>query len=269
MFLSREVITLPKRYIPIIIFTSVLTAVAIVGYLLPSASPPLPQRILFDNAGGKLVFEHARHTRDYKLSCERCHHEHPAPREEVQKCSSCHGVLFDDSFKKTHTEKIQDAASCVTCHHIEFKGLNPKWDHNAHQAIADCTDCHHDNKNAAADKQECSACHSTKGDTSVPSLREAAHGKCISCHEDLFAKKLPGCAECHNTAKTRDTLKNGQKTVKLNPAYTDCTVCHTESTPADLVPERMAAFHKSCMGCHEKTGKGPYTKQHCKQCHMK
>ena len=87
----------------------------------------------------------------------------------------------------------------------------------------------------------------------------------MSCHEGLFANKEKGCATCHTLKPLRDTIPQ-KGAVKLNPMFTNCAVCHDK--PAQkLVPGAMDAYHKQCMGCHEKLGKGPYGKKACTQCH--
>ena len=50
-----------KRYIPIALLTAVLAAVAVVGYVLPEPHEAVPERVLLDNAGGPVVFQHADH----------------------------------------------------------------------------------------------------------------------------------------------------------------------------------------------------------------
>lgn len=261
-------VPLPKRYLPIAVFTGLAAVAALIGYLFPPATQAVPVRILFDNAGGKVVFDHERHARGYKLACERCHHESPEAREQVRKCSTCHGIVFDENFRKTHTASIKDPASCVTCHHMEFKGMSPKWDHEAHKSMADCRDCHHKDTAIEPEPQKCADCHAQTGDAAMPSLRDAAHARCNSCHQDLYAEKLKGCASCHEPAAARDALKR-DSAVKVSPQYADCTSCHAGQKTEDLIPERMAAFHKGCMGCHEETAKGPYKKDQCNQCHTK
>ena len=36
-----------------------------------------------------------------------------------------------------------------------------------------------------------------------------------------------------------------------------------------LLLTNMLAFHKKCMGCHQKLERGPYTKADCGKCHTK
>ncbi len=60
---------------------------------------------------------------------------------------------------------------------------------------------------------------------------------------------VPDCRTCHH----RDPADIGQK----------CSGCHGGDPEMMNVPLRQA-YHKKCMGCHSKIGKGP-TK--CPECH--
>ena len=225
---------------------------AVVGYVLPEPHEAVPQRVLLDNAGGPVVFQHADHAFQQKIPCQKCHHESPVKRENVQRCESCHGASFDAAFRKNHVAAFNDNASCATCHHYELGAK--KWGHKKHQEEygADC----HDSGAPTGQKAE-------KG--TPPDLADAVHARCVTCHEEMFAAKAKGCAQCHSQTAVRDILPK-QGLVKLNPMFTNCAVCH--GLPAEkLIPGRMDAYHKLCMGCHEKLKKGPYGKQQCAQCH--
>ena len=261
-----------KRYLPVAIMTGVLSAVALVGYILPVSGEDIPKRILLPNAGGAVVFSHAGHAVDYNISCQTCHHESKEKRTNVQRCKTCHGVTYDAAFVKTHAASINDNAACVTCHHYET--APKKWGHERHQSELglECTDCHHKDTSIEPEPQSCANCHESGAPTgkkaeagTPPNQADAVHARCVSCHEGLFANKEKGCATCHTLKPLRDTIPQ-KGAVKLNPMFTNCAVCHDK--PAQkLVPGAMDAYHKQCMGCHEKLGKGPYGKKACTQCH--
>ncbi len=269
-----------KRFSPMTIIALALGVVGAGLYLVPTPRDDAPRRILYDNAGGPVVFEHARHAAlvapppGQERNCASCHHESPAAREKPIPCGSCHGAAFDENFKKTHAAAFNDNNACATCHHQE---LTPKqWGHERHyeEFGLSCTDCHHD-ESIEASPQNCADCHERgvapgrqpreKG--APPSLADAAHQKCRSCHEDLFAAGARGCASCHTTVKVRYRLPR-EGLVRLDPLYTDCAVCHGKSAQK-LIPGRMDAFHGQCMTCHRKVGKGPFEKTQCGQCHTK
>lgn len=251
-----------------------MALIALVGYIMPSAPDAMPTRILFDNAGGKVVFDHKIHAEKYKIECQTCHHESTEPREKVQSCGTCHGVAFDKSFKENHVAQIADFPSCVTCHHVEFSSKD--WGHGTHVEDygLDCIDCHHQNTAIEPEPQNCATCHEQSkkptllpnSDKFMPSLKSAVHEKCISCHQDMFDAKLKGCESCHTKVEMRSVLEK-ESSVVFSPLYTSCQSCHIDQATDDLIIGRMAAFHGSCMTCHEKLGKGPYKKDQCNQCH--
>lgn len=257
-----------KRYIPVAVSTVLLAVVAAVGYLFPSASEGMPQRILFDNAGGKVVFDHKVHADRYDVACVTCHHEAADPQKQVTPCGVCHGATFDAAFRKNHVTAISEPSACVTCHHMEFK--RAPWGHEAHtkEYGVDCRDCHHADKAIEPEPQNCADCHQPQGDAAMPALKEAVHTKCAACHAEKFAQGLKGCADCHTEVKTRQQLAATGK-ADVTPAWADCATCHTGTAPAALIPGRMEAFHGQCMGCHEKLGKGPFGKTQCNRCHTK
>ena len=52
-----------------------LMAVSLGGYLLTETPEPMPARILMQNAGGRVVFDHAGHIGKYDIACIDCHHD--------------------------------------------------------------------------------------------------------------------------------------------------------------------------------------------------
>lgn len=252
---------LSRRYLPITIVTALLLITGLAGYLIPAPKAEEPRRVLLQSTGGKVIFAHEKHVNDYGQDCADCHHQGTANVESPEQtvdCGSCHPKAFDQAFVEQHPDAFTDERLCVTCHHMEFKGL--VFDHPAHQEYAadDCTTCHHDERIDPDGPSRCSSCHTSVADGPRPTLKTAAHDRCASCHDDLFAEKTGGCSTCHQT-----------KTAAPEDAGTvPCSTCHEEKT-ADLVPERTAAFHGQCMGCHEELGAGPYGEESCSRCHMK
>lgn len=269
-----------KRLLPMTIIALALGIVGTGLYLVPASRDDMPRRILYDNAGGTVVFEHARHVTAVAApsgqdrNCAACHHESPVARDKPVACASCHGATFDESFRKKHVAAFNDNAACATCHHRELD--RKKWGHKRHveELGLACTDCHH-SADIEPEPQNCADCHESgvapgrqaREEGTPPALADAVHQKCLSCHEDLFAAGAKGCASCHAVIKVRDRLP-AEGLVKLNSLYTDCAVCHGKKAQ-DLVPGRMDAFHGQCMTCHRKVGKGPFEKTQCGQCHTK
>ena len=247
----------PKRYVPITIITVLLAITAVAGYMRPAPKFDMPPRILFDNSGGNVVFTHLAHHRDYDIACSDCHHEHTDLRSAPLACGSCHPEAFDKEYVAGHIESFPDPSYCVDCHHAEFHSMD--FDHEGHQEYApDCTDCHHD-EDIEPEPQKCSNCHSKMaGDADMPSVRDAAHDRCESCHDHMFEKGLEGCTPCHKLIDMSD----------YDGEYTTCAQCHQKETK-DLMVTRTSAFHDQCIGCHEELGMGPYTDKDCGKCHIR
>ncbi len=259
-----------KRYMPILLFAAVLIVVAGAGYFMPEPVKDIPERILLDNAAGKVVFNHQKHLNGDNIPCATCHHEMIVETKNVISCGTCHGVTFNEAFRSTHATTIKGPDACATCHHMEFT-QKVEWTHTAHaeEYGLDCTSCHHEDTSIEPEPQNCANCHESTGDETMPSLKDAVHLKCQSCHEDMFANGIKDCASCHATIDNRKRLKEeGSEAFKLNNFYANCATCHTVK-PAELIPNRMGAYHGQCITCHSNVGKGPYTQEQCSQCHTK
>ena len=248
-----------------LVITAVLLVVAVSGYLVPSGSEPVPTRLLFDTAGGKVVLTHSAHNRDYGADCARCHHHGPdgAAMAEAMDgaepplaCSTCHPAAFDEAFVREHVAAIPNPETCADCHHARMKGLAFAHDRHVDILADDCRACHHDIEIESA-PSACSDCHAETGDASMPSLQEAGHDRCSDCHEEL-APEAMACRTCHSI---EDTAGN-----KISDP-TPCGRCHV--SPQIPLPTRTDAFHGQCMGCHQENGRGPFGDESCDQCHFR
>jgi DnaJ-class molecular chaperone len=103
----------------------------------------------------------------------------------------------------------------------------------------DCATCHHESENPGNAPVPCGRCH--------PSEFTPEY---VADHQALF-EDPDHCERCHHTG------------VADGP----CSSCHGE-TIEQLIPTRMNAFHRGCMGCHEGMQAGPYSEDSCNQCHM-
>ena len=259
-----------KRYITILSFTGILALIVIIGYFVPDPVKEIPERILLDNAAGKVVFNHQKHITNAKATCDKCHHEMIVEQDKVLSCGSCHGVTFDESFRTTHVKTMQRADACATCHHMEF-ATKVDWTHAEHADDygLECTSCHHEDTDIEPEPQNCANCHESKGDENLLALRDAVHLKCQSCHDDMFEDGIKSCTSCHTPIDNLTRLKKeGLTAFKLNDMYTNCATCHTVKVE-ELIPNRMAAYHGQCIDCHTDMKKGPYTSKQCSQCHTK
>ncbi|RWU04061.1 cytochrome C [Pseudodesulfovibrio sp. S3] len=250
----------PKpKTIPIMLAVAALLAVAVFGYVQPGKTQHMPVRILFKNNGGKVIFSHLTHHRDYQIDCAQCHHDRQsAPvteNDSALACGSCHPNEFNEQFVTEHIDSFKDESYCVRCHHVEYSSVN--FDHDEHTGFAsDCSDCHH-GAEIEPEPQKCTNCHQEKPVNGLLSMREAGHESCANCHDDMFDKGLSSCKTCHNSVDM----------TKYQGDYTSCSDCHDVEV-RELVIPRMNAFHDQCLSCHESMGVGPYGPDECNQCHI-
>ena len=105
----------------------------------------VPDDIILKNGGykkdkkGPVKLSHKKHSVDYKIACNECHHEYKDGKnvwkegEPVKKCSACH----DPKKKKGKAMKLQNAfhKNCKNCHKAASKkGLKAPY--------KKCNDCH-------------------------------------------------------------------------------------------------------------------------------
>lgn len=236
-----------------------------------------------ENPGGRVVFTHKAHSTPGgaygDVACAVCHHElkiSPASPEAgaqpaVMLCTDCHGTTDIAGFIASHQAKYEAKggdASCISCHHARFAGYAEGWNHEEHKDYTgdDCQACHHEERYTAPSgksmtikPQKCANCHTAKPNPlASTTLKDAVHPKCNECHSDWFDDKLAGCAKCHDQRSLQKEFAQG----KLDKKFSSCASCHGE------MPGSMDAFHNSCMGCHDKVGKGPGKKAPCAQCHL-
>jgi hypothetical protein len=240
------------RYKPIAIVAVLLGVLGVVGYLTPASTEQVPTRFLFENAGGKVIFNHKAHTEGYRIPCQECHHESDKPSQRPVACAACHAASFEEGFLAEHQKNIGEEY-CVRCHHSELG--RSKFDHEGHKGLTSgCLDCHHD-RSVEPEPTSCGKCHQAQGKENMPSLRDATHKRCADCHDEFFAKKVKGCTSCHAMTE------NGTQ-------YPGCFSCHFDSKKLPI-PGKMEAYHAACMQCHKKKGAGPYTPEDCNKCHFR
>jgi len=253
---------LNRRFLPIALLTGGLFVLALAGYLVPARSDALPVRILLENKGGKVIFDHKVHAEMPDRACADCHHtsgQDPAPPA----CSGCHVPKFDHSFVTLHQDTF-DPRHCAACHHAEATIDN--FDHDGHAAdyaAGNCQACHHD-AGIEPTPQACANCHGRQD--GIPARKDAAHARCADCHDDLLDAGVSGCSTCHvrkPAASPRTGNEHGEA-MPLRP----CSDCHAEPTD-QLIPTTATAFHTQCMGCHEEKTSGPYGDDACFRCHMR
>lgn len=288
---------LKKKFL--ITFCVLMGIISAIAYLYPAKEEAVPTRVLLENIGGRVVFDHKVHVEQYDLDCETCHHESLDATKNVIACGVCHNsipsneeiIILSENIIQNSTEEelaaevtfggetmkkplniapyhdtavVTDFAACLTCHHLEF---TPKdWGHDAHieEFGLSCESCHHEDKDIEPEPMNCNECHFEGAGVT---LRDAVHPKCAECHQEWFDEGIESCAQCHDRLDTRKAYKE-KGSFKMNPTYDKCSSCHGDVEPNTLFPNKMQSFHLLCMDCHESRGVGPYKDTQCAQCHI-
>ena len=112
----------------LIIICVLLGLVSIVAYM-SSEKEAVPTRVLLENIGGKVIFDHKYHAD--LVSCEDCHHENLSLTEDDLVCGSCHGVVGPGMPVLNRMQAFHQL--CRGCH--EEMGVGPYDD-------TQCAQCH-------------------------------------------------------------------------------------------------------------------------------
>ena len=199
----------------------------------------LPARLHAQQAplGGRLQFDHARHT---QVGCTECHNSTDAhgrvTTTTVRDCRSCH-----------HTGSV--AQPCSRCHgpstvsaqrYDVRRAFRPtvgtaenrtfSFDHRQHGGV-DCATCHREGLELSATRISCSGCHDDH--------HTDAATNCLACHQTPSPQAHTATAHltcagsgCHSSAPVRAE----QRTRSL------CLSCHQ-----DLIDHQPG---RRCVDCH-------------------
>lgn len=139
---------------------------------------------------------HDRHSEEFGLDCESCHHSDKDIEPEPMNCNNCHNEDSAVTLKKAvHTK-------CMECHQDWF---------DKDTKLDSCSKCHDevDTRKVLKEKgsfemnpvyAKCSSCHGTQEPQELVQNRMAAfHELCMGCHESVGAGpyKSDECAQCH------------------------------------------------------------------------
>jgi hypothetical protein len=113
---KRNVVTnaIIRRYI-IYIGATILLLTAIVCYMsFPKAPPEEPFRIILENTGGAVFFDHKRHMSEnhYDITCTECHHRWDEGDTKPPSCTACHEAQGEDPMKRYDAMHLL----CIGCH---------------------------------------------------------------------------------------------------------------------------------------------------------
>ncbi len=218
----------------------------------------------FTGPHGMVVWDHTLHSRKLEMDkdqefdddCVTCHHKDFEAKTEAdyRACGTCHKPVIAKGLEiatgfKDHADYKH--GQCVECH-VEF---NPEEDN------VGCTECH---KGMEVDF-----------DVTNPSLEQAVHQRCATCHNSEESKlnlASPGiCTDCHKPDPSRIQIPNFGTVAWDHRRHgefgtVECQTCHhTEAPGAPMV---------ACSSCH---GKDPDVEldlkasldQTCLECHTK
>jgi len=177
----------------------------------PPGSRQGPLLVIDGNRDGNLVlFDHEGHAERLapggewgkgKDSCALCHHL-SMPLDQNSSCFECHRDMYERTnlFNHAyHVRNLEGNAGCGNCH-VGRGGAKTM------ETAAACTECHAD---LAAPESVVDA----PGERwrEAASYRDALHGLCIACHEEMarekpeaFPARLSRCEGCHDADSGRD-----------------------------------------------------------------
>lgn len=176
--------------------------------------------------------------------CRSCHTAKPAK-------SDWQPIAMDKSLHFRHVEATGGKEKCQTCHH--------KFDKEKMELVEDkgkeqnCRNCHGTTPRVESDK------------LTVRSFENAAHTKCVSCHQEFaVAKKATGpakCSGCHS-AVDQAKIKKFAETPRLMRGQPDAMllVAMKDDKPqANIGPvpfdhKAHEGYANDCRSCH--VGKG-------------
>lgn len=126
--------TRSNRIALLLLVTSLVTGVVAFHYYDAKAPPKEPVRVVYENKGGLVVFDHAAHIARMEGECTVCHH-YDGDEEEKENCRDCHeenDIPIMQAYHQKGEDYLNDDSysSCMSCH--EEKGMSPK----------NCRGCH-------------------------------------------------------------------------------------------------------------------------------
>lgn len=223
----------------------------------------------------RVVFSHKLHTREYKLTCEKCHpgiaksrsiNSAQIPVMEMcidchkkgkgpQTCSICHPGLDKEhpplwhtgNWKKVHGIRSQEKntrctschtkTACITCHQEQEPDSHTEfWKKRGHAL------------EVSRDRSNCQACHKTdfclRCHQNTPPSSHVARWEFRHCRQCHFPLKDDGCIVCHKSVDhTQVAPKIPQWMATLH-----CTDCHFAGI-ADI-PDPRHPIQYPCIQCH-------------------
>jgi hypothetical protein len=254
---------------------------------VPRPDRDQPKKAFITIEDGKMkgvLFDHTFHEKNSR-TCRACHHE------TLNVCRGCHGLTGSPEGKGINAANafhdVFSEAGCAGCHKMKKSGR-------------DCAGCHYHLLDMAPrakgpKKAVCTVCHNGKKEGSdsikpiavaglesekVPEkvtikILEKQYEPSIFPHRKIIRKLIEAsneskmatyfhrnmqtiCEGCHHQSQAEAESRKGK------PPF--CRNCHEISFDLQNInrPRLLAAYHRQCLGCHEKMG---LKQTACKDCH--
>jgi Class III cytochrome C family len=253
----------------------------------------VPGHLLPDLERTHVEFGHELHTKVLGAdSCTTCH-ETGADGDlvfrfvEYGENASLEDIAdaYHDACISCHEEKSRGPRVCAECHFKSKPYVNAVWhtvdmdfgQHQKHSEAMDgkCGECHHAYDEASGElvyiegqERSCRDCHRAESREGQPSLRDAAHGQCLTCHiKRDAAGETSGpleCAGCHDPVEPFPVAYNWRILPRLERDQPDKPVILIADNTMPAVPfdhlrhERIA---RNCRTCHHESLEA------CSNCH--
>jgi hypothetical protein len=251
----------------------------------PDRDQPKRAFIAIDDGTMKGVpFDHAYHEKN-ATTCRACHHE------TLNACKKCHGLTGRPEGNHINIagayHDVVSGIGCAGCHKIKKSGK-------------DCAGCHRhllaiDLQSKGPQKSVCSVCHNGKKEGAAPvksispgildtekvpekvtiRILEKEYEPSTFPHRKIvrrlvvlsneskmatyFHRNMQTiCEGCHHQSRTDAEAQKGKPP--------SCKSCHSVTFDSRNMnrPRLLAAYHRQCLGCHQKMG---LKETGCKDCH--
>jgi hypothetical protein len=171
--------------------------------------------------------------------CGDCH------RVDPQFVSSRQPIGFDRSLHERHRQGME--AQCGQCHHV--------YDEETEELYY-----------AEGEETTCRYCHLAQAVDDTPSLSDAAHWACISCHLTRPDAGPTDCAGCHDSERQQqiEIVDNPERLDRGQPDFVLLRANNLDSSKVATVPFSHVEhedFNTTCRVCHHKDMKP------CVECH--
>ncbi len=292
-----------RRIFVISVMLTLVAAAAMASSTAPPLRPIPPTTVVMEFPADlgpqqrpRVEFEHAVHTKALEEEgCTACHAFNEQNRlvpalkgtlgfeDRSALIDAYHGVCIDCHEQRSTASGRGGPTMCGSCHVKRASGSSTRaamrYDyslHARHVAAAEdkCETCHHVWDEAAqrlryekGAEEGCRTCHLEHAVDNTPSLQDASHLACVSCHLERAGRGEKAgpvqCVGCHDSA-AQALFVRLDEVPRLKRGQPDVTWVHREGASYPAVAfdhqahENQADF---CSDCHHQTLKA------CDECH--